>query len=67
MYMYMYMYMYMHMYMYMYTYMYMYVHVHMRVGGACPRARPDPGWLYRHSRARNARGSRCICHVAHLR
>jgi len=43
------------------------VHVHMRMDGACERARPDPGWLYRRSRARNARGSQCICHVAHLR
>ena len=47
--------------------MHMHTHVHVRMGGACPRARPDPGWLYRHSQARNARGSRCICHVAHLR
>ena len=42
------------------------VHVHVRMGGACPRVRPDHGWLYRHSQARNARGSRCICHMAHL-
>ena len=39
----------------------MHMHMHVRMGGACPRVRPDPGWLYRHSRARNARGSQCIC------
>ena len=33
------------------------------MGGACPRVRPELGWLYRRSRARNARVSRCICRV----
>ena len=47
--------------MYMHTHARVHVHVHMRMGGACPRVRPDPGWPYRHSRARNARGSQCIC------
>ena len=51
----------------LHLHMHTHVHVHVRMGGACPRARPDPGWLYRRSRARNARGSRCICHVARLR
>ena len=39
-------------------------HVHICImGRACPRVCPDLGWLYRHSRARDARVSRCICHV----
>ena len=37
------------------------------MGGTCSRACPDLGWLYRHSRARNAQKGPGICHVARLR
>ena len=33
------------------------------LGVACECVRLDLGWPYRHSRARNAQGSLCICHV----
>jgi hypothetical protein len=41
----------------------LHMHIHVRMGGACPRVRPDPGWPYQHSRAWNARGSQYTCHV----
>ena len=33
------------------------------LGVACECVRLDLGWPYRHSRARNAQGSLCTCHV----
>jgi hypothetical protein len=47
------------------TYAYMHLHLHPCAHGRSVSTRPSghPGWLYRHSQARNARGSRYACHV----